>query len=94
VESWGSQNFADCQLGEAIESTGAGNWQGVGCRIWSSLIDDLQSREALKRACEFWAKAQFNKLTQPHCQKTAVEAANLVFLAVGDTTYLDYKRYY
>jgi len=42
----------DCQL-TTIESTGAGNWQGVGCRIWSSLIDDLQSREALKRAYEF-----------------------------------------
>jgi len=41
-----SQNFADCQLGDK-ESTGAGNWQGVGVGF-GRLIDDLQSREALK----------------------------------------------
>lgn len=54
----------------------------------------FKEENLLKRAYEFFAnpKAQFNKLTQPHRQHTAIEAAALpVVLAVGDTTYLDYK---
>ena len=38
-------------------------------------------------------KAQFNLLTQPHRENTARETQNLpVILAVGDTTFLDYKK--
>ena len=55
----------------------------------------FKQENPLKRAYEFLAnpKAQFNKLTQPHRQNTAIDAATLpVVLAVGDTTYLDYKN--
>lgn len=55
----------------------------------------FKEEKLLERAYEFFAnaKTQFNKLTQPHHQKTTQEAVTLPFvLAVGDTTYLDYKN--
>lgn len=53
----------------------------------------FKEENPLKRAYEFFAnpKAQFNKLTQPHWENTAIVAQSLeVVLAVGDTTYFDY----
>ena len=55
----------------------------------------FREEKLLDRAYEFFAnaKAQFNLLTQPHRQKTTLDAITLpVVLAVGDTTYLDYKK--
>ncbi len=49
----------------------------------------------LKRAYEFFAnkKTCFNKVTEPYHQKTASCLSELpIVLAVGDTTYLDYKE--
>ena len=49
----------------------------------------------LKRAYEFFAnkKTCFNKVTEPSHQKTASGLSELaIVLAVGDTTYLDYKE--
>lgn len=49
----------------------------------------------LKRAYEFLAnpKTTFEKLIEPYCQQTAQDISALpVVLAVGDTTYLDYKK--
>lgn len=49
----------------------------------------------LKRAYEFFAnkKTCFNKVTSPYHQKTASCLSELpIVLAVGDTTYLDYKE--
>lgn len=95
MESWGSQNFADCQLGDkrlnqrALE-IGKALVAGFGQAL--SMI--FKEENPLKRAYEFLAnpKAQFNKLIQPHHQNTTQEAASLpVVLAVGDTTYLNYK---
>ncbi len=38
-------------------------------------------------------KAQFNQLTQPHRENTAQVAQTMpIVLAVGDTTFLDYKN--
>ncbi len=96
MESWGSQNFADCQLGDkrlnkrALE-IGLALVAGFGQAL--SII--FKEENLLKRAYEFLAnpKAQFQELTQPHLKKTALVAATLpVVLAVGDTTYLDYKN--
>lgn len=96
MESWGYQNFADCQLGDkrlnrrAVE---VGKALVVGFGQALSII--FKQENPLKRAYEFLAnpKAQFNKLTQPHRQNTASGAQKLaVVLAVGDTTYLDYKN--
>lgn len=96
MENWGSQNFATCQLGDkrlnarALE-IGLAIVAGFGQAL--SMI--FKEENSLKRAYEFLAnpKAQFNQLTQPHRQKTALVAATLpVVLAVGDTTYLDYKK--
>ena len=96
MESWGIQNFATCQLGDkrlnarALE-IGLAIVAGFGQAL--SMI--FKEENSLKRAYEFLAnpKAQFNQLTQPHRKKTALVAATLpVVLAVGDTTYLDYKK--
>lgn len=96
MESWGSQNFAECKLGDkrlnqrALEISKA---LVVGFGQALSMIFTKQN--PLKRVYEFLAnpKAQFSKLAQPHWQNTAREAQNLpIVLAVGDTTFLDYKN--
>ena len=49
----------------------------------------------LKRAYEFFAhqKTSFNRVIEPYHQKTALSLSELpIALAVGDTTYLDYKK--
>lgn len=95
MESWGSQNFADCQLGDRRLNQRAleiGKALVVGFGQALSMI--FKEENPLKRAYEFLAnpKAQFNLLTQPHRQNTASVAQSLpVVLAVGDTTFLDYK---
>jgi hypothetical protein len=96
VESWGFQNFADCQLGDKRLNQRAlliGKPLVVGFGQALSII--FKEEDPLKRAYEFFAnpKAQLNKLTQPDRENTASVAQNLeVVLAVGDTTYLDYKN--
>lgn len=96
MESWGSQNFANCQLGDKRLNQRAleiGMAMVVGFGQALSML--FKEENLLKRAYEFLAnpKAQFNLLTQSHRQNTAEEAATLpVVLAVGDTTYLDYKN--
>lgn len=55
----------------------------------------FKDEKLLKRAYEFFAnaKVQFAQITQPHYENTALAAATIaVVLAVGDTTYLDYKN--
>ncbi len=93
MESWGELNFTDCQLGDkrlnkrALE-IGLALVMGFGQAL--SMI--FREEKLLDRAYEFLAnaKAQFNLLTQPHRQKTTLDAITLpVVLAVGDTTYLD-----
>ncbi len=96
MERWESENFADCQLGDKRLNRRAleiGKALVVGFGQALSMI--FQEENPLKRAYEFLTnpKAQFDLLTQPHRQKTAAEATMLpVVLAVGDTTYLDYKQ--
>ncbi len=96
MKSWGSENFADCQLGDKRLNRRAleiGQALVVGFGQALSMI--FKEENPLKRAYEFLAnpKAQFNQLTQSHCQSTAADAATLpVVLGVGDTTYLDYKN--
>ncbi len=96
MESWESQNFANCQLGDKRLNQRAlkmGKALVVGFGQALSMI--FKEENLLKRAYEFLAnpKAQFNLLTQPHRQNTASVAQSLpVVLAVGDTTYLDYKK--
>ena len=96
MESWASQNFADCQLGDkrlnqrALE-IGKALIVGFG----QALSMSFKEENPLKRADEFLAnpKGQFNILTQPHRSNTARETQSLpVVLAVGDTTFLDYKN--
>lgn len=96
VESWGSQNFADCQLGDKRLNQRAleiGRALVVGFGQALSMI--FREENPLKRAYEFLAnpKAQFNQLTQLHRENTASVAAIVpVVLAVGDTTFLDCKN--
>lgn len=55
----------------------------------------FKSASDLKRAYEFLAnpKTKFEKLIEPYSQQTVQEISGLpVVLAVGDTTYLDYKK--
>lgn len=90
MESWGSQNFVDCKLGDKRLNQRAleiGKALVVGFGQALSMI--FKEENPLKRAYEFLAnsKAQFNLLAQPHRQNTASVAQSLpVVLAVGDTT--------
>lgn len=93
MESCAQENFVNCQLGDkrlnqrALE-IGKALVMGFGQAL--SMV--LQDRNLLKRAYEFFAnpKAQFDKLTQPHWEKTAMDAHTLkIVLAVGDTTFLN-----
>ncbi len=96
MESCAEQNFANCQLGDKRLNKRA--WEigkvlvmGFGQAL--SMI--FQDKNLLKRAYEFFAnpKAQFEKLAQPHWEKTAMDAQALkIVLAVGDTTFLNYKN--
>ena len=55
----------------------------------------FKSASDLKRGYEFFSnpKATFNKLTQPSFKQTAQEIYGIpIVLALGDTTYLDYKK--
>jgi hypothetical protein len=59
------------------------------------LSEIFQSASDLKRGYEFFSnpKTTFNKLTQPSFKQTAEEIYGIpIVLAVGDTTYLDYKK--
>jgi len=96
MESWGSQNFAECKLGDKRLNQRAleiGKALVVGFGQALSMI--FTEENPLKRAYEFLAnpKAQLSNLTQPHRENTTREAQSLpVILAVGDTTFLDYKN--
>lgn len=95
MESWASQNFADCQLGDKrLNRRALEIGQVLVLGFGQALSMLFKEENPLKRAYEFLAnsKAQFDKLTQPHRENTAREVQTLsVVLAVGDTTYLDYK---
>ena len=55
----------------------------------------FDSASDLKRSYEFFSnpKTTFDKLTQPHFKQTAQEISGVpVVLAVGDTSFLDYKK--
>ena len=93
MESCASQNFADCHLGDKRLTKRAleiGQALVTGFGLALSMV--FQDKNLLKRAYEFFAnpKVQFNKLTPPHWEKTAINAQSLkILLAVGDTTFLD-----
>ncbi len=95
MQSWASQNFADCQLGDKrLNQRAKEIGQALAQRFSQALSMVFPEENPLKRAYEFFAnpKAQFDKLTQPHHQNTAQEVTTMsVVLMVGDTTYLDYK---
>lgn len=91
MESCASHNFADCQLGDKRLTKRAleiGQALVTGFGLALSMV--FQDKNLLKRAYEFFAnpKVQFNKLTSPHWERTAINAPCLkILLAVGDTTF-------
>lgn len=96
MESWGLENFADCQLGDkrlnkrALEISKA-----LVVGFGQALSMTFKEENPLKRVYEFLVnpKVQFNQLTQPHRENTARVAQTMpIVLAVGDTTFLDYKN--
>lgn len=96
MEGWGNQNFSNCQLGDRrLNKRALKIGQALGERFGSPLSIVFPEEKFLKRAYEFFAnpQSQFNKITQPHHEKISLEAMKMpVVLAVGDTTYLDYKK--
>lgn len=96
MESWVAVNFADCQLGDKRLNERAleiGKVLVVGFGQALSMI--FTDKNLLKRAYEFFAnpKAQKDKLTKPHWEKTVLDAQGLkTLLAVGDTTFLNYNN--
>lgn len=96
MESCANQNFTDCQLGDKrlnIRALEIGKALVMGFGQALSMI--FKDKNLLKRTYEFFAnpKAEFDKLTKPHWQKTATDTQALkIVLAVGDTTFLNYNN--
>ncbi len=90
------RNFGNCQLGDArlnrrAEEIGNALWQQYGQPL--SIV--FPEKKQLKRAYEFFnnSKTELQKLAHPHWKQTAANTVGLkTVLAVGDTTYLDYKK--
>ena len=86
MESWGILNFSDCQLGDKRLNKRAlliGKALVMGFGQALSML--FKEEKLLERAYEFFAnaKSQFNKLTQPHHQKTTQEAVTLPVVLAG-----------
>jgi hypothetical protein len=84
-------DFGDQRLTRRAVSIGEALWTKYG----SPLSTIFQEAGDLKRAYEFFAnpKTSFQQVTQPYHASTATKIAELpIVLAVGDTTYLDYKE--
>lgn len=89
-------DFGKCKLGDKrLTARAASIGQALSVRYGQALSMVFDNASDLKRAYEFFAnpKTSFSQLAQPHHNQTAQEMFSLpVVLAVGDTSYLDYKQ--
>jgi len=92
----GCESLVNCDLGDKrLTARAVSIGQALSVAYGQALSMVFKSSSDLKRAYEFFAnpKTSFRKLTQPHHVHTIQEICPLpVVLAVGDTSYLDYKN--
>lgn len=84
-------NFGDKRLTQRAASIG----ELLSVKYGQPLSKIFKTASDLKRGYEFFSnpKTSFEKLTQPYFKQTAQEINGApVVLAVGDTTFLDYKK--
>lgn len=84
-------NFGDKRLTQRAASIG----EVLSVKYGQPLSKIFKTASDLKRSYEFFSnpKTNFEKLTQPYFKQTAQEINGIpVVLAVGDTTFLDYKK--
>lgn len=90
------KNFSSCQLGDArLNSRALEIGQALCLQYGQPLSQVFPSKKKLKRAYEFFAnpKTDLKKVAEPHWKATTCSMTGLkTVLAVGDTTYLDYKK--
>lgn len=88
-------DFANCPLGDKrLQKRANCIGQALMERFGLALRVAFGNSNLLKRAYEFFAntKVMFSLLTQPHRERITQDCTAMpVVLAVGDTTYLDYK---
>jgi hypothetical protein len=88
--------YQGCDLGDKrLTRRAASIAECLSVKYGQPLSMVFKSASDLKRAYEFLAslKTKFEKLIEPYFQQTVKEISGLpVVLAVGDTTYLDYKK--
>lgn len=88
---YGECNFGDKRLTQRAASIG----ELLSVKYGQPLSKIFKTASDLKRSYEFFSnpKTNFEKLTQPYFKQTAQEINGTpVVLAVGDTTFLDYKK--
>lgn len=92
----GCNPYHCCDLGDKrLTRRAASIAECLSVKYGQPLSMVFKSASDLKRAYEFLGnpKTKFEKLIKPHCQQTVQEISGLpIVLAVGDTTYLDYKK--
>ena len=90
------KNFSSCQLGDArLNRRALEIGQALFHQYGRPLSQVFPSKKKLKRAYEFLAnpKTDLKKVAEPHWKETTFSITGLkTVLAVGDTTYLDYKK--
>lgn len=90
------RNFGQCQLGDVrLNRRALEIAKALFGQYGQPLSQVFSEKKQLKRAYEFFAngKTELEKLAQNHWKETAKTIPGLkTVLAVGDTTYLDYKK--
>ncbi|MBW4431066.1 MAG: hypothetical protein KME28_04850 [Pelatocladus maniniholoensis HA4357-MV3] len=88
--------YSNCDFGDKrLTSRAVLIAESLKVKYGEPLSKIFNSNSDLKRSYEFFSnpKTTFDKLTQPSFKQTAQEIYGIpVILALGDTTYLDYKK--
>lgn len=88
--------YSNCDFGDIrLTSRAVLIAESLKVKYGEPLSKIFNSASDLKRSYEFFSnpKTTFDKLTQPSFKQTAQEIYGIpVVLALGDTTYLDYKK--
>lgn len=96
MKSLEANPYRNCDLGDKrLTDRAVLIAEALKVKYGHPLSEIFQSASDLKRGYEFFSnpKTTFEKLTQPSFKQTAQEIYGIpIVLAVGDTTYLDYKK--
>ena len=88
--------YAECDFGDKrLTKRAISISEHLFVKYGQPLSQIFGSASDLKRGYEFFSnpKTTFDKLTSPHFKQTAQKISGIpVVLAVGDTSYLDYRK--